>query len=135
MKDRAAVVLVQHEQVLLVWRRKQGEEYYCLPGGHIKAKRNELPAAAAVREMKEEADIDVHGVQHLGTLRNQERQEYYFLATSWEGAVAEPQFVGKEVAKATRENQYRLVWVPVQKVPALRLLPEAAKQYLPAPED
>ncbi len=40
-----------------------GEEYWCLPGGAVEA--GELPEQAAVREVKEETDLDIRLIRRL----------------------------------------------------------------------
>lgn len=61
MGRRATVVVVKNEKVLLV--RSRGQEHWSFPGGQIEAA--ESPAEAAVRELKEELDLEVGPVRRL----------------------------------------------------------------------
>jgi 8-oxo-dGTP pyrophosphatase MutT (NUDIX family) len=50
--SRAQVIVVRDQRLLLVKHRRGGDEWWCLPGGGIEP--GESPAAAALRELREE---------------------------------------------------------------------------------
>ena len=83
MKQRAAVIVVNDGRVLLMHRRKEGREYYVVPGGGVEP--GETAGDAGVREAKEETGLTVKLGERLCTLDNEGRLEHYFLATNHRG--------------------------------------------------
>lgn len=57
MADRACVVLLREDHILLVQQRYRGEIIWTFPGGSIEP--GETPAAAALREVAEETGLTV----------------------------------------------------------------------------
>ncbi len=117
-RDRVAVFIVERGRVLLMHRHKAGMEYYSVPGGKIEP--GETPEQTGVREIHEETSINVQAARLLGTLRNQGRTEYYFLAERFEGS---PELGGPELQRQSPENHYELEWVEAARVPSIDLMP------------
>jgi ADP-ribose pyrophosphatase YjhB (NUDIX family) len=63
--NRAQCIVHRDRQILMVKHRLSGEEWWCLPGGGVEA--SELPAAAVLRELKEECCVDGKVVRLLST--------------------------------------------------------------------
>lgn len=63
--SQAAKVVLNHENSILLIRHSFGPYYWTLPGGGIK--KGEDPAIAAVREVKEELNINITTPIFLGT--------------------------------------------------------------------
>lgn len=53
---RAQCIVHKKNKLLMVKHRLNGEEWWCLPGGGIE--KHETPAGAALRELKEECNVD-----------------------------------------------------------------------------
>jgi len=75
LKVRATVICLCDGEILLV--RKRGRKWN-FPGGTIEA--GELPVEAAMREMKEEASLQLEGLLALCTLKVSNRTHYIFTA-------------------------------------------------------
>lgn len=54
---RASAIIIKKGKVLLMHRRKFGKEYWVFPGGGVE--EGETSGDAAIREVKEETDMDV----------------------------------------------------------------------------
>jgi 8-oxo-dGTP diphosphatase len=54
--SRAQCIVHRGHQVLMAKHRQDGVEWWCLPGGGIKA--GETPAQAAIRELREECGVE-----------------------------------------------------------------------------
>jgi 8-oxo-dGTP pyrophosphatase MutT (NUDIX family) len=119
MRDRAAILIVRKGRLLLMRRRKAGDDYYALPGGKIEP--GESPEQAAVREILEETSLRVTIDRPLGTLRNEGRTEHYFLAGEVRGRV---RLGGPELERCCEENFYELEWVAAGDLPALTIQPQ-----------
>lgn len=61
MSKVVRAIVLQNNKILLMRRNKQSGDYYTLVGGPVKD--NESPEQAIVREVKEEASLDVTSVR------------------------------------------------------------------------
>ena len=60
-----AVIFNEKNELLLIHRNTLNREQWELPGGKIE--ENEIPEETAIRELKEELDIDIKIVKFLGS--------------------------------------------------------------------
>jgi 8-oxo-dGTP pyrophosphatase MutT (NUDIX family) len=60
---RAAGIVIRGDDLLVMFRRRDGREYYTFPGGMIE--KDESPEEAVVREIREEATIGVEVLELL----------------------------------------------------------------------
>jgi len=108
-------------------RIKNGHEYYCIPGGHPEA--GETPEQTAIREIKEEASLNIKLDKILCELPefNHSGTVLYFLTTQFKG-IAE--LSGPEKERNCLENQYRLEWVKLDQLKTIRLYPQEIVIFL-----
>jgi 8-oxo-dGTP diphosphatase len=57
MRQRVSGIIIKEGKILLIRRVKEGREYFVFPGGGVED--NESVEEALVRELKEEASIDI----------------------------------------------------------------------------
>src|SRR2546430_16458635 len=57
MADRTCMAIMENDQILLVRQTYRGQPVWTLPGGGLEP--GQTPAEAAVRETKEEVNLDV----------------------------------------------------------------------------
>ena len=123
MADRACVVIVEHNQLLMVRQTYQGRTFWTFPGGAIEPE--ETPGAAAVREAKEETCLRIDIVRLLyKTARETTTGTYYcFLGciTGGEATLGHDPELPKD-AQELRE----LRWFPLGEV---RNHPEVARVW------
>lgn len=120
MRQRVSVLIVQDGKLLMLWRSKNGIVYHTLIGGGMEA--GETPEETAVREAKEETNLDIV----LGPkLWAEEREgivfDHAFLVTEFSGELCLGE--GPERESASGDNIYRHVWVPLADVPNLKIFP------------
>lgn len=127
MPDRAVLLIVRDDRLLLVHRVKAGQEYHVLPGGTVE--EGETPEQAAVREAMEETGLAVTLQAKVAAVSNQDRTEHYFAVLASPG---EPRIGGPEAERQSPENQYRLVWVTANELAAVDLKPAAARSLCEA---
>jgi ADP-ribose pyrophosphatase YjhB (NUDIX family) len=121
---RAAVVIVKDEQILLMLRRYNGEEYYTVPGGKIES--GETPETAAIREAKEETSLDVTLNRLMAVIDNpfiNETTHYYFVA-DFSGEV---KLGGEEAIESNPDNYYELRWIDLKNITTIDLKPAELK--------
>ncbi len=124
---RVSAVIIKDGKMLLIHRKKNGNDYFINIGGT--PEKGESHVQTLVREVKEEARIDVRIVRKLDEAYNNhdERTHIFFLAEIISG---EPKLGGPELERQTEANQYLLEWCPVADAERIRLFPEAAKEIM-----
>lgn len=127
MSQRAVVVIINKDKILLIHRFKRGKEYYVLPGGRVED--GETIEQAAVREVKEETNLDVSLDRKLWEYENEKGGglEHYFWATKFTGKL---QLGGPEKERMNEKNQYYPEWVLLKKIKELKLFPGAIKERI-----
>ena len=117
-KPRAAAVVIDGGQVLVMKRHKRGRDYAVLPGGGVEA--GETAAQAALRELHEETTL-VAEIDHLlWTGRHNDRPAWYFLMTAVRGHV---ELSGSEALANRPDNSFELRWVTADRLAELGLHP------------
>jgi len=54
---RVSAIILKDDKILLIHRKKNGEEYWVFPGGGVED--TETPEQGIIREVKEETGLDV----------------------------------------------------------------------------
>lgn len=121
IKNRAVLVFVNNGKILLLYRFKNGEEYYVFPGGGVDD--GESIEEAAVREAKEETGLDIILGKKLWEYENKGRWGYYYLVDRFNGELR-LKIGGPEQDSQSSSNVYRLEWIPLAKLKNIKLLPE-----------
>lgn len=124
-RQRAAVIILAADQVLLIHRYNHGREYYIVPGGGVEP--GETLEQAAWREIKEETGLEIELDRKLWDTMNQGHPETYFLATRFSGKLG---LGGPELTEQSAENIFQLEWVRLSEVTGLPLKPEFIKAKL-----
>jgi 8-oxo-dGTP pyrophosphatase MutT (NUDIX family) len=120
---RTCAVIVAGDKVLLMHRRNRGKEYYTFIGGGIE--NDEAPETALVREVQEEASVEVVPIKLLYTMAwENEAMEYFFLADFVSGVPhLSPNSIEKEVMEKDLNQFYEPLWVEVKDIPDMLLYP------------
>lgn len=108
-------------------RIKNGHEYYCIPGGHPEA--DETPEQTAIREIKEETNLDIKLDKILCELPepNNTGTALYFLSKQFTGIAM---LGGPEKERNCAKNQYKLKWVKLDQLTTIRLYPQEIIKFL-----
>ena len=125
MNNRAAAIIVDNDQILLIHRRKPNQEYYVLPGGSVE--HDETIEEACIQEVKEETGILVTLRKKVYIFDNNGRLEHYFIVDNFQGqlGIGEP-----ESSRQTPENQYKLEWVGTVELQDINLQPSEIRQIV-----
>jgi 8-oxo-dGTP diphosphatase len=129
-RDRVAVLIIDQHKILLFYRFKENRTYYALPGGHVEA--GEALEETAIREIKEELNLDITLGHKLCEYENGGRLEHYYLAARFSGEI---KLGFPELGKLSPQNVYRPEWVPLAGLAGIPLLPEAIKANIMAQAD
>ncbi len=128
MKARAAVILIQNDQIALIERHRSGRRYFVFPGGKIEA--DETPAVAAAREAEEELGVQVQIEQLVAEVWYLGAPQYYFLATLLGGKFGHG--TGSEMSSqpGSAKGTYRPLWMPVVELPDQPVLPKIMTEFI-----
>jgi 8-oxo-dGTP diphosphatase len=121
-------IIVKDDKVLVMFRRKKGEEYYVFPGGHMR--EGEKPVDTAIREVEEETTIKVKNLKPAYDFINYitpEHRDYYFVGEWLSG---DPTLSGEESRRCTEENYYEPMWIEIERVGDINLYPRAAREWV-----
>ncbi len=122
------MILIEDDKIALIERYRAGMHYFVFPGGKIE--RGESPQVAAKRESLEELGLQVKigarvaEVWYLGT------PQYYYLAARTGGKFGTGN--GKEMhsAPSSESGSHRPVWVALDELPEINLLPKLLVDYV-----
>ena len=115
MEKTSRVVIIDDGKLIVFFRRKivDGKEitYYAIPGGHVEG--NETSEETAIREIKEELNLDIEILGYLGKLVVGDKQDDYYHAKIVGG---ELQFGGEELDRNSEENYYEVRMLPLEEL-------------------
>uniref|UniRef100_UPI001CC9FCA5 NUDIX domain-containing protein n=1 Tax=Escherichia coli TaxID=562 RepID=UPI001CC9FCA5 len=75
IRDRGAAVIIEVQEVALIKRNRDGEEYFVFPGGGIE--KGESPEQATIREAFEELGVRIDVIKCFGTVEFKGKQHYF----------------------------------------------------------
>ncbi len=137
---RCAGMILKGSQLLLMFRRKNGKEYYVIPGGHLQ--QGEKYEECAIREIEEETTIKVKNlkltfefIEYKSNFEGmgfdikifEDYFDHYFIG-EWESGV--PTLASEEKERCTEDNYFEPMWVELKKVEHLNILPKFAKEWI-----
>jgi len=120
MSYRAAILLLQGDQIALIERQRAGLHYFTFPGGHVE--EGETPEQAAVREAAEELGLQVVIKKMLARMGWRGRWQYYYLVEAVGGTFGTG--TGEEMINGGPERgSYHPVWMPISELLNQPVLP------------
>ena len=123
--DRAAVVALREERLLVIRRMKHGRRYAVLPGGGVEL--NEHAQDAALRELAEETGLSGEVERPLWSLEHADRRAHYFLVVVPMSPMA---MVGPELRRISTENAYEPCWIRISDLDLENLQPESIRDLV-----
>ena len=115
MEKTSRVVIIDDGKLIVFFRRKvvDGKEitYYAIPGGHVEG--NETSEETAIREIKEELNLDIEILGYLGKMVVGNKQDDYYHAKIVGGNL---QFGGEELDRNCYENYYEVRKLPIEDI-------------------
>lgn len=131
-KIRAVAIVIKENQILLMHRISGGKEYYVFPGGSVEG--GESPEQAVVREIQEEATLEVNVDKLLYHLTyDTGEQQYFYLCSYVSGTPKLGEGNEMEAMKTGTEHGaqfFEPVWFDANKLQPLLLYPLEIKDLL-----
>ncbi len=127
-KNRVTAIIVKKEQVLLIHRKREGQEYWTVVGGG--AEEGETLDEALKREVYEEVSLKVLNYKYLGDSKGEYKDDILFYECEIEEG--EPKLGGPEKDYSNENNWYNPEWVSLKELEKLSLYPASAKKFIKA---
>jgi len=126
--QRHAGIVLKGTKILLVHRIKNGYEYYVFPGGH--RREGEKGEDAVIREINEETQIIASDPKLMFEFKDYKNNKFdFYYVCKWVSG-EEPKLKGEEKIRNCKENYYRPMWIELNKVTELNILPHFAKEWI-----
>jgi mutator protein MutT len=128
---RSAVIIMEHNQIALIERVRDGQTYYLFPGGTIEA--GETSEAAAIREAAEELGVTVILSRLAAVITFHNNVQFHYHATiTTESASQFGMGTGDEYTSnpIPTRGSYRPIWLNVQDLAHYDVRPQALVQAL-----
>ena len=122
---RSSAIIIRENKILLIHRKKNGQEYWTFPGGGVE--EGETESQAVIREVKEETNLHVQSVKLAFTNDIDGNKHLFYFCEVNDGDAS---LGGEEKEKNSEENSYELEWIDLIKLNELNLVPENAKQKI-----
>lgn len=103
-------VIFKNNELVVFKRRKNGEEYYSLPGGGLE--NYEDMESCVLREIEEEYSCKSKILGYLGRREDNNSVQYYFHLELF----GNPILGGEEKDRNCKENQYTIVYIPLESI-------------------
>lgn len=115
MKKTARVIIIDDDKLLVFFRRKEIDgniyTYYAIPGGHLED--NETLEETAIREIKEEMNLDIEILGYLGNLVIDNQEENYYHGKIIGGKL---QKGCEALDRNSDSNYYEIRWLPISEL-------------------
>lgn len=131
---RAVGICIKDNEILLMWRKKEGREYWVFPGGGVED--NEKPEESVLRELQEETTVTAkvekllyhHIYDHN---ENNWGSDQYFYLCSYISGTPKLRKDSPEVEKMkSGTNLFKPQWVSIEKLSDLLLYPLEIRDWL-----
>lgn len=126
---RAAAIILKGDSILLMYRKREGHEYYVFPGGGVE--HDETVEEAVLREVTEETTVQVKLdklLYHHHYINDSD--QYFYLCTYISGKPELGDANEKESMKNNTNDYYEPMWVPLEKIGELVLYPLELRDWL-----
>jgi len=134
MSDNSRVILLQGDQVALIWCEESGETFYCFPGGRLEP--GETWEEAALREAREELGVEARLERLVATFHLTRPESLaagegrFYLATAVGGEFGSGD--GPEYVLGLYPGVYIPRWVALSELPSLDVRPRQIARALAA---
>ena len=109
-------IVIDNDEVILMYRVKNGNEYYAIPGGHIES--NETLEECLIREIREEYNINIDIISFLGKIERDNNIEYIYNCKWIDGILS---LAGEEKEYNNKDNYYEIKRIKIKDIDSINL--------------
>ncbi len=95
-------LIIKHDKIVTMYRKKAGKEYYVLPGGGVDEEDSNL-IKALKRELKEELNIEVINIKPYSFFEDEKNITLIFTCNYFSGNI---EIIGEEKERNNEDNYY-----------------------------
>jgi 8-oxo-dGTP diphosphatase len=128
VKARAAVFLIENDNIALIERHRSGCHYFVFPGGKVKS--GESLQEAAAREAEEELGLKVKIGLHVAEAWYLGSPQFYFLAEAIEGQFGHGSGSEMSSTPESEKGSYLPVWVEMNTMLNMPVLPKIMAEFV-----
>ncbi len=128
MRIRAVAIVIKNNQLLVLFRRKDGKEYFTFPGGGVESGEN--IEDAAIRELKEETSIEAKIKKLLYHHIYDDDTEHYFYLCDYMSGIPKLGDNSEEKIRNLSGNFYEPRFVNIDNLKNLLLYPLEIRDWL-----
>lgn len=121
-----AIMRDDQDNICLIHRVKNGDEYWVVPGGGVEEGENFV--SAVKREMIEEigSEIALDAEAPVFSIDSGDQAQHFFTCRE----ISREKPTGEEHEKNTPENQYNIVFLSVDEMKKVKLVPDSIKEKI-----
>jgi len=115
MAKAARAIIIEDDKILVMFRNKQGSQYYTLVGGRVQD--SETLEQGLIREVKEETGLEVTSARQVYSEDHPEpyNQQYIFLCEiAAHGDTKLQEYSEEEMLNQMQTNIHEPMWVPLK---------------------
>ncbi|MFA5358557.1 MAG: NUDIX domain-containing protein [Patescibacteria group bacterium] len=128
LQNRAVAITIKGDEVLLMFRRKNGKEYFTFPGGGVED--GESVEQATIREIKEETTLDIKIEKLLYHHIYDNKQEQFFYLCSYLSGDPRLSSDSIEAQRLSDDNFYQPQWHKITDLPQMLVYPLEIRDWL-----
>lgn len=126
---RAVAIIIKGGEILLMYRIKNGQEYYTFPGGGVE--KGETIEQAVLREVQEETTLVIKIEKMLyHHIYDNNTEQFFYLCLYVAGTPQLGDGPETEEMKNSDNNFYNPIWCKIEKLPQLLLYPLKIRNWL-----
>jgi len=129
MRQSVRAIIIKDGQLLLMKRNKFGQQFYSLVGGGVD--EGEMPEQALHREVAEESSLTIAKPRLVVVQQDPQFGEQLIYLAEYVSGTPQLAATSAEAADtADGQNTYEPIWLAIDRLPSIKLLPNELQQLL-----
>jgi len=121
-RTRAVTILIKNDEILLMYRKKHGNEYFVFPGGGVE--KEEKVEQAVLRELKEETTIEAKIDKLLyHHIYDDNTEQFFYLCNYIKGEPKLDEDSPEKKKMLNGEEFYNPLWIKVKELKNMLIYP------------
>ena len=128
-RTRAVGILIKNDEILLMYRKKNGNEYFVFPGGGVE--KEEKVEQAVIRELKEETTIEAKIDKLLyHHIYDDDTEQFFYLCNYIKGEPKLDENSPEKKKMLNGEEFYNPLWIKIEELKNMLVYPLEIRDLL-----